>query len=306
MKITLDALLILDAIDTRGSFSAAAAALNRVPSAITHAVAKLEDDLGFPLFDRVGRRAHLNAAGRGMLEDGRAVLRAAGELECRARRVATGWEPELAIAVNALVDARSLFPLIERFYAEAGPTRLRLSTEVLGGCWDALATGRADLAIGATDGPPASGYLTRPLAEVEFAFCVAPHHPLADAPEPLTDAALRPHRVVAIADSSRALAARSFGLQEGERLTVADHACKLAAQRAGLGVGHLPRGEAEREAAAGRLVIKTLAAPMPSHRLHLAWRARQEGKALAWLSEHLQMPQWRPRMLGDPLNPHQP
>ena len=50
MLISLDALQILDAIDTRGSFAAAADALHRVPSALTHAIRKLEDDLAVTLF----------------------------------------------------------------------------------------------------------------------------------------------------------------------------------------------------------------------------------------------------------------
>jgi DNA-binding transcriptional LysR family regulator len=83
MKITLDLLHMLDAIDQHGSFSAAAAALHRVPSALSHAVAKLEDDLDFPLFIREGRRATLNDAGRTLLDDGRHLLRAADELERR-------------------------------------------------------------------------------------------------------------------------------------------------------------------------------------------------------------------------------
>ena len=45
MKISLELLQILDAIDRHGSFTAAAAALHRVPSALSHAVSKLEDDL---------------------------------------------------------------------------------------------------------------------------------------------------------------------------------------------------------------------------------------------------------------------
>ena len=64
MKISLDALQILDAIDARGSFAAAAQALFRVPSALTHAVKKLEVDLGVTLFVRQGRRALLTPAGR--------------------------------------------------------------------------------------------------------------------------------------------------------------------------------------------------------------------------------------------------
>ena len=46
MNLTLEALRIIDAIDRKGSFAAAAVALDRVPSAMTYSVRKLEEDLG--------------------------------------------------------------------------------------------------------------------------------------------------------------------------------------------------------------------------------------------------------------------
>ena len=59
---------MLDAIDRKGSFAAAAAALYRVPSAVTYTVQKLEDDLGLPVFRREGRRSVLTPAGRVLLD----------------------------------------------------------------------------------------------------------------------------------------------------------------------------------------------------------------------------------------------
>jgi DNA-binding transcriptional LysR family regulator len=47
----------------------------RMPSALSHTVAKLEGDLGITLFLREGRKAMLNQA-----DDGRHLLRAASEL----------------------------------------------------------------------------------------------------------------------------------------------------------------------------------------------------------------------------------
>ncbi|WP_152666588.1 LysR family transcriptional regulator, partial [Xanthomonas hortorum] len=41
MKISLEALQILDAIDRRGSFTAAAKVLSKVPSTISYTVSKL-------------------------------------------------------------------------------------------------------------------------------------------------------------------------------------------------------------------------------------------------------------------------
>jgi len=67
MRISLDALQILDAIDTQGSYAAAASRLHRVPSALSHAMQKLEGELGVELFEKSGRRAILTAAGRTLL-----------------------------------------------------------------------------------------------------------------------------------------------------------------------------------------------------------------------------------------------
>lgn len=292
MKISLDALAMLDAIETRGSFAAAADALHRVPSALTHAVKKLEEDLGFVLFERVGRRAQLTPAGRTLMEEGRMLVRAAGELECRARRVATGWEAELRIAMDATLDAAVLYPIIAEFYANYGGTRLKLMYEVLGGTWDALATNRADLVIGAVgDAPGGSGYATLAWGETEFVFCVAPHHPLAQAPEPISVEVVRQYRAIVVADTSRQLIARSAGLVDGQdTLTVPDLAAKVSAQRMGLGVGHLPVHLAEAEVVAGRLFIKrlTIAKPVSPH--WLAWHASHTGRALEWFVSRLSEP----------------
>ena len=300
MRISLDALQVLDAIDTRGSFAAAADALNRVPSALTHAIKKLEDDLAVTLFVRQGRRAVLTPAGRLLLEEGRHLLGAAGELECRVKRIATGWEHELRIAVEAVLDLNALWPLVADFYKQMSGTRLRLSTEVLGGCWDALATRRADLAIGAPgDMPPGGGFRTRPLGRSQPVFAVAPTHPLAKMREPILAAELLKHRAVVIADTSRQLLARTAGLLTGQdTLVVPDFAAKLAAQEAGLGVGHLPRPLTAPAIAAGRLVEKRTSEALPDLPLHVAWRSDHEGLALAWFLERLEDEKLRARLLG--------
>lgn len=54
--ITPELLLLIDTIARLGSFAKAARELNKVPSAITYAVRKLEDELDVLLFDRSGHR----------------------------------------------------------------------------------------------------------------------------------------------------------------------------------------------------------------------------------------------------------
>jgi DNA-binding transcriptional LysR family regulator len=292
MKLSLEALQVLDAIDRKGSFAAAADDLHRVPSAITYSVKQLEDGLGIGLFDRTGHRAVLTDAGRELLTEGRRLLQAAADLECRVQQVAKGWESELRIAVDTIIAVDRIFGLVAEFYAQATGTRLRLSHEVLGGTWDALASGRADLAIGAPyDAPSGRSYATASLGHVEMVFVAAPFHPICREPAPLTQALIERHRAVSIADTSRLLPPRTVGLFSGQEvLTVPSLAAKTAAHVAGLGVGFLPRWVAEQEALAGRLRILTVEVPRPPAEHVVAWRPEQAGKGLKWFVKRLQDP----------------
>ena len=174
MRLSLDSIQVLDAIDRNGSFALAASELHRVPSAITYSVKQLEEGLGVELFDRKGHRAVLTDAGRELLAEGRHLLRAAADLECRVQQVAKGWESELRIAVDTVIGPEKLYGVIEEFYREATGTRLRLATEVLAGTWDALAAGRADLAIGASGDPPSGRtYATRVIGRIQMVFAAA-------------------------------------------------------------------------------------------------------------------------------------
>ena len=94
--ITLEALRVLDAIDRKGSFGAAAEVLFKVPSALTYTVQKLESDLGISIFDRSKQRAQLTTAGRLLLEQGRQLLQAATATYARSP------DPNLAAELAAL------------------------------------------------------------------------------------------------------------------------------------------------------------------------------------------------------------
>lgn len=299
MKLSLDALQVMDAIDRNGSFAAAADELHRVPSALTYTVQKLEQDLDVLLFNRAAHRAVLTAPGRELLEQGRHLLRAAEELECRVKRLASGWETDLRIAIDTLIPAGRFYPVLEEFYREQSGTRIRLSYEVLGGSWDALMSNRADLVIGASgDGPSGGGYSVRPLGEMQFVFAVSPAHALAQLAEPLTREDIMKYRAVAVGDSSRNLPPRSVGLLTGQDvLTVPDMRSKLAAQVAGLGCGYLPLFDAMVEVGARRLVIKETEEPRPDGRLHYVWRPAEKGKALRWFLKKLEEPTVRTALL---------
>ena len=132
-RLSLDALLVLDAIARRGSFAAAAEEVHRTTSTLSYTVQKLERDLGVHLFDRSGHRAELTEHGRLLLAEGRELLDQALALERRMRTLGRGWEPTLRLCVNELVGLAPLYALVRAFQDEGHPTRLRIDTGVLGG-----------------------------------------------------------------------------------------------------------------------------------------------------------------------------
>ncbi|MFC3106521.1 LysR substrate-binding domain-containing protein [Undibacterium arcticum] len=302
LKLSLEALQIIDAIDRRGSFSAAGKELHRVPSTISYTVAKLEDDLGVQVFERIGPRVSLTRAGQELLKEGRYLLKAAGDLESRVRRVASGWETELSIGMDSLFSPIGLKDDIDAFYEIADQTRLRIVHEALSGTWEALLDRRVDLLIGAAgEGPSGGGYIAVPMGSIPFIFAVAPTHPLAKAPEPLDTAELRAHRAISVADSARKLPPRTVGLVFGQdTLTVSDMRSKYEFQLAGLGFGFLPEPTARTALADGLLIEKKVHEPKPVETFYLAWRTGEDGAALKWWIDRVQKREMLERLMLSP------
>ncbi len=335
--LTPDALAMMDVIARTGSFAAAARELGKVPSSLTYSVRQLEDALDVLLFDRRSRQARLTAAGEELLNEGRRLLEQMDAVAHRVKRVATGWETQLTVAVDGVISRLTVFELCEAFYAldpqaaavgavgagpaqatyefaspgQGGPgTRLRLRTEVLAGTWEALTSGMADLAIGVglERGAPAD-VQTQELGVLPFVFAVAPHHPLAASTAPISDAELQRHRAVAVADSALRNTRITVNLLPGQDvLTVASMQLKIEAQLRCMGCGFVPEPLAREHIAAGRLVVKPVQRVLPAARLGYAWRtlppaqqgaARRPalGLALRWWLDQLQSPTTRQALL---------
>ena len=164
--------------------------------------------------------------------------------------------------------------LCKDFLSLNPPTRLKLRDETLSGTLEALTSGQADLALGVgMDAGTVAGLQLEPLGTVRFAFVVAPHHPLARAPEPLSDEVIRRHRAVAVADSIQRGDGITFGLLAGQDvLTVSSMPAKLDAQIRGLGAGFLATCLAQPYIDTGRLVTKRVERAEQQIQLSYAWR----------------------------------
>jgi DNA-binding transcriptional LysR family regulator len=285
--LTPEALAMLQTIGGSGSFAAAARVLGVVPSALTYRVRQIEDALDVLLFDRSAKQAQPTAAGQALLQEAGRLLSDVDAVANRVKRVATGWEAVLTVAADSVISRNVLMELCEAFLALKSPTRLRLRHETLSGTLNALTSGQADLALGVllqTGLPPDIQHL--PLGPVEFVFAVAPHHPLAAVPEPLSDEVRQHHRVVAVADSVPRGSGLSIGLLGGQDVfTVPDMQSKLDAQLRGLGAGFLPLSMALPYISTGRLVAKAVTPSQRTGETHYAWRNSRKttpAKALSW------------------------
>jgi DNA-binding transcriptional LysR family regulator len=302
--LTPDALAMLQAISTSGSFAAAARALGLVPSALTYRVRQIEDALDVLLFDRSSRQARLTEAGAELMREGQRLLHEIDAVANRVRRVATGWEPQLTLAVDSVISRTTMLDLCEAFYAIAPPTRLKIREEVLSGTLEALVTGQADLAIGVvTQGGAIRDLQIKPLGKMRFVYAMAPHHPLAQADEPLPDALVQQHRAVAVADSAQR-ANVTLGLLGGQDvLTVPTMRAKLEAQLRGLGCGFLPENLARPYLDTGRLVARRVQQPERVVDVGYAWHAPSGlglGRAVQWWLQQLESPATRAALLNAP------
>jgi len=299
--LTPDALALLQTIAQAGSFAAAARSLGVVPSALSYRVRQMEDALDVLLYDRSSRQARLTEAGLELLREGARLLQDIDAVANRVKRVATGWEPQLTIAIDSIISKATVMELCTAFFADSPPTRIKLRDETLSGTLDALISGQADLALGVSEASTQAGVHSKVLGEVSFVYAMAPHHPLAKAPEPLKDELVRQHRAVAVADTIGRGGGITIGLLGGQDVfTVATMQDKLDAQLRGLGSGFVPQCMARAFIETGRLVVKKMERPQALIRVNYAWRRVAKsppGRALQWWLEQLESPTTRMALL---------
>ncbi len=298
--LSAEELQMLEAIRDSGSLSRAAARLGKAPSTLSHAARQLEERFDALLFDRRRYRLQLTPAGQLLVREAARLVQDVARLNRRVAQIARGWEDRLWIVTDELFEFETLLPLIRDFDALQSGVSLRVTHEVLGGTWEALQEGRADLVVGATNEPPAiPGLRWFELGTMAWCFAVSPRHPLAKAKEPISRDELLAHRAVVVADSSRRSdGGRAYGLQSGQpTLAVPSMRAKIHAQCEGLGVGWLPAKRVAGLIARGELVEKQVVDPREPNVLYVAWRGEPEGRALAWWLEQLKAPRLAKRLV---------
>ncbi len=155
LRLTLRQLQIFIAVASHGSTAAAAGPISLSQSATSAAVNELERLLSVRLFDRVGRRLHLNDNGRALLPRARALIDAASRIERQGQSLSDQVQ-SLRIGASTTIGTYVLPRLLGRMLADAGiaggetwHSKIRIAnTESIG-----HAVAAFDLDIGLVEGP---------------------------------------------------------------------------------------------------------------------------------------------------------
>ena len=294
--ISIEALLVLDAIEYRGSYAAAAEQLNKVPSALSYIVQKLEEQLNVTLFIRQGRRAVLTPAGKHLLIEGRKVLNVINALSEQTQTIANGWEPKIRIACDSILDINPIFSGIHQFLAEHKNIEVDVREEVMNGTWEALIEDKVDLVIGAPSPVPSQkGIRAIKTATLESVLVVAKTHELSKillkGKTSIQASDLTRYRSVIVHDSAQHEIPWSVNMIESsQRFFVSSIAQKIAAITAGIGIGHLPKDIVQGYIESGQLFVIELEEKTSPQDLYMAWKISNKGKGLKALISILSSP----------------
>lgn len=236
-RTTLEQWRMLQAVVEHGGFAQAAAAIHKSQSTINHAVHKLQDQLGLPMLEVVGRKAQLTEAGTLMLRRASQLLAQAAQLEEIASSLALGTEAEIRLAVDELYPYQQLAAVLQEFSRAYPNTRIELFETVLSGGAELLLAADVDLLV-AAEVP--GGFLGKPVLRTEFVAVAASAHPLHQLGRSLTLQDLQRERQIVLRDSALGRRVDAGWLGAEQRWTVSHVATSVEMVSRGLGFAWLP------------------------------------------------------------------
>ncbi|MCR9187099.1 MAG: LysR family transcriptional regulator [Halieaceae bacterium] len=236
-RTTLEQWRMLQAVVEQGGFAQAAAAIHKSQSTINHAVHKLQDQLGVPVLEVVGRKAQLTEAGALLLRRAGQLLAQASQLEDIATSLAQGTEAEIHLAVDELYPTEHLARVMDLFSTRYPNTRIELYETILSGGAERLLRGEVGMLIASA---VPGGFLGEPIRQAEFVAVAAADHALHQYGRPLTLQDLARERQIVVRDSAQDRRTDSGWLGAEQRWTVSHVATSIELVGRGLGFAWLP------------------------------------------------------------------
>ncbi len=236
-RTTLEQWAVLASVVDEDGFGPAARALHKSQSAVSYALARLQEALGVALLAIDGRKAALTAHGKTLLNRARPMLRDLESLEAVAQSLKQGWEPELKLVVDVAFPRQRLLSIVAELQQLCPNTEIQVSDAVLSGTEEAITENRADVVV--TSRLPVDN-LGELLLTVTFVAVASPRHPLFELDRSLTPNDLSKHIQVVVRDSGLKHPRDDGWLGAERRCTVSSMEASLAMVKAGLGYAWLP------------------------------------------------------------------
>ncbi|BCL76657.1 LysR family transcriptional regulator [Jeongeupia sp. HS-3] len=162
------------------NFTRAAQACHTVQSALSHQIARLEDELGAPLFERSSRRVRLTPAGRAFLPAARQLLHDAQRVRDEVAAASGQIRGTLAVSLISALTAPDVVALLDRFHGRHPRVDVRLTSGMSEAMLADVREHRADVAfVGLWSGEEITGLNTLLLCDEALVALLPPDHPLA-------------------------------------------------------------------------------------------------------------------------------
>lgn len=254
MNLTLQQMLTLDAVVCEGSIQAGARYLNKTHPSVITVLKKLEDELGFPLFDRSGYRSVLTEEGKKFHKSVRQILDSIDDLKNQVMHMRGEEETELNIVIGDITPLPDALAVMREFSNQYPHTRLNLFFGNLFGPNETLLDGKADLIIHHIDKAD-SRYEYRDFCKVRVIPVVAPGFLKTQHDSNLRYADLKGYTQCIIRDTSTHSKKLSrFVVDDAPHLTVGDQYTKREVIVQGMAWGHMPQFLIEQDLRNGKLV----------------------------------------------------
>lgn len=251
-----------DIIET-GSFSKAAVRNDLSQPAVSQQVKALESGLGQQLIDRTRGKLQLTEAGEIFYEGARAILDLHHQMTERLRDLNEEIAGTVRVATIYSIGLHELPPYLKRFIRRYPKAHLHIEYNRTNRVYDAVRQGGVDIGIVAY--PRETKQIeVIPLPSDELVVILPPTHSLAVRPEPLQLADLHGQSFIAFeADIPTRIATDRVLSRAGVHPRIVQEFDNVETIKrsveAELGIAIVPSRTAQAEAAAGALVIRTVA-----------------------------------------------
>jgi DNA-binding transcriptional LysR family regulator len=286
-EITLDQLHTFLAVAERQHVSAAADALGISQGSVSTVVHRLEQRLGLPLFQRVGRNVQLTDVGRALRPLATRIFDDVALIDELCTSFLGDERGEIAVAAGHVVGSHRVPGWLAPFVAAHAQLGLHLRVARYRDMIVMLQDGEVDIIFAGSE-VHAAGLESMTMECTEMALVAAPGHPLARSRVPARELNAYRHLEHERGTATHVLASQLLGEHgvDAEAVELEEGAL-LPALRAGLGFAVMPRALVENDLAAGRLVVL----PCPGPRVVQCFTAaRREGvhtPAVELLWQHL-------------------